>query len=199
MPTTSTDPTARARPLELRQYDRVAIVLHWLLAALIIGEWIFGHLLDDLGPSGTPERATVINLHKSIGLTIGLLVVLRIVWRFTHRAPPMPEGTSALMRRLAHGGHHLLYLAIVVVPLSGYLMSNFGKYGIDFFGLFTLPAWGPDDKTWRGVFHEVHEIGTWVLALLVVGHVAAALYHTVVLRDGTLSRMSWRRNLETRR
>jgi cytochrome b561 len=124
-------------------YTRTAVALHWLIAICVIaqiarGLWMIGIPKD---PPGI--RAWWFNVHKSIGLTLGLMILFRVYWRITHRAPPLPETLPRWQRITAAASHHLLYLCMVVMPVSGYLGSSFTKYPIVFFGT-KLPHWGWD-------------------------------------------------------
>lgn len=169
------------------RYNRTARSLHWLIAVLLLGQFVFGWWLGDI-PRNTPARGYYVNLHKSTGLLIGLLIVLRIVWRLKHSAPPLPQSLPRWQHRLAAASHHGMYLCMAVMPLSGYLASNFSKYGVKFFNTFLLPPWGNDDKQLYAVFNQTHKITAAVLLALVVLHVLAALKHGL-RRDGIISRI----------
>jgi len=179
----------RSNDTEERGFTRTAIVLHWLIALLLLGQFAFGLLLDDI-PRNTPARGYYINLHKSTGLLIGLLIVLRIGWRLRHPPPP-PLPMPAWQRRAAAASHFGLYACMVLMPLSGYLASNFSKHGVKFFNLVRLAPWGSDDKALYAFFNGTHGVTAVVLATLVVLHVLAVLKHTLVDRDRLLGRM-WR-------
>ncbi len=179
-----------------RRYDRVAAWLHWGIGALLLAEIAFGLLLDDIAPRATPARGTVINLHKSIGIVLGILIVLRIAWRLAHTPPPWPASMSAARRRAAQAGHVVLYACMVVVPLSGYLGSNFSKRGVSFFGA-ELPPWGIDSPSAYALLVRVHDWSSYLLLALTLGHVAMALRHAFVERDGIFERIvPWRRTAE---
>ena len=171
------------------RYDRVAARLHWGIGALLLAEIAFGLLLDEIAPRGTPARAGVINLHKSIGIVIGILVVVRIAWRLAHAAPPWPATMSPRRQRAAHLGHLALYACMLVAPLAGYLGSNFSKHGVRFFGL-ALKPWGPDWPAAYSVLVGVHDASTYLLLALIAGHVAMALKHALVERDGIFARIA---------
>ncbi len=171
------------------RYGRVASLLHWIVGLAVIGQIAFGFLLDDIAPRGTPSRGAVINLHKSVGIALGVLVVLRLAWRLGHRLPDWPASMPAQRRRLALHGHRALYACLLVAPLAGYLASNFSKHGVKFFGLALRP-WGPDLPAVYTVLNGVHVGSAWLLAALVAGHVAIALKHALVDRDGSLARIS---------
>lgn len=174
------------------RYDRTARVLHWLVALLLLGQLIFGWWMGEV-PRNTPLRGYVVNLHKSMGLVIGLLVVLRVVWRLRHPAPPWP-GTSTMpawQRRLAGITHVLLYVVMLLVPLAGYVASNFSKFGVKFFNLVLLPPWGSDDKQIYTLFNQTHKVAVVLLVALLAAHVGAALMHAL-RRDGVFARISLR-------
>ena len=185
VPVLSAAPAAAAAPA---RYGRVASLLHWVIGLAVIGQIAFGFLLDDIAPRGTPSRGTVINLHKSIGIVLGVLVVLRLLWRLGHQPPDWPASMARWQRGAALHGHRALYGCLLVAPLSGYLASNFSKHGVKFFGIALRP-WGPELPAVYDVLNGLHVGTVWLLAVLVAGHVAIALWHGLVRRDGTLARM----------
>ena len=170
------------------RYDRVAIALHWLIGLALLGQIGFGFMLDDIAPRGTPARAATINLHKSFGMVLGVLIVLRLLWRQRHKPPPWPAAVSANEQRAATLGHRTLYACMLVMPLSGYVASNFSKYGVKFFGA-ALKPWGPELPQVYNFFNAMHVATAFVFAALIVGHVAIALKHALVDRDGVFSRI----------
>jgi cytochrome b561 len=175
------------RPDDTR-YDRVAAALHWLIGVALLAQVAFGFLLDDIAPRNTPSRADVINLHKSFGIVLGIAIVLRLAWRLAHRPPRWPAAMPAWQRRAAHAGHGLLYACMVVLPASGYVGSNFSKYGVTFFG-HLLPPWAPALPHVYTVLNGVHVTTAWVFALLIAGHVLVSLQHAFVARDGIFRRI----------
>jgi cytochrome b561 len=179
-------------PAQMR-YTSTAIALHWLVALLLLGQFAFGLMLDDI-PRGTPERGYYVNLHKSTGLLIGLLIVLRVGWRLTHQAPPLPVAMPRWQRRAARFSHLGLYLCMLMLPLSGYLASNFSKHGIKFFNVLRWAPWGPDDKVLYGIFNQLHHVSAALLAALVALHLLAVAKHMLIDRDGLLLRMWPRRS-----
>ena len=179
--------SAAARAVRSR-YDRVAAWLHWAIGALLLVEIVFGLLLDDIAPRGTPARGTVINLHKSFGIVLGVLIMLRLAWRLAHAPPPWPSSMSAARQRLANAGHAALYACMVIAPLAGYLGSNFSKHGVRFFGAELAP-WGPDWPRAYALLVGVHDVSSYLLLALTVGHVAMALKHALVDRDGIFDRI----------
>ncbi len=181
------DATAVAPP-SLR-YDRVAAWLHWGIGVLLLAEIAFGLLLDEIAPRGTPARAGVINLHKSVGIVIGVLIVIRIAWRLGHAPPPWPATMSIRRQRAAQFGHLLLYVCMLVAPLAGYLGSNFSKHGVRFFGVVLAP-WGPDWPAAYSFLVGLHNASTYLLLALTIGHVAMALKHALIERDGIFARIA---------
>lgn len=176
---------AQGRPAD--RYTWQAIVLHWLLAVLIIGMLALGYSLEDI-PRNTPARGFYVNLHKSFGVLALVLVLVRLGWRLGHRPPPPAPGMPRWQAVAAAWSHGLLYLCILLQPLSGYLASSFGKYGVKFFGI-ELPNWGWEDKALRGFFGEVHGAVGFALAVLIAIHVLAALKHLLIDRDQVFQRM----------
>ncbi len=174
------------------RYDRVAAGLHWLIALWLIAQISFGFLLDGLAPRGTPSRGLIINLHKSSGMVLFVLIAVRLWWRLRHAPPALPASISAAQQRLARLGHWALYGCMLVMPLSGYIASNFSKYGVKFFGI-ALKPWGPDLPAVYGVFNQLHNVTAWLFTALIVGHLAMALKHQLIDKDGLLARMSLRK------
>lgn len=170
------------------RYTRVAAALHWLIGSALLSQIAFGFLLDELAPRGTPARAGMINLHKSIGMVLGVLIVARIAWRLAHAPPAWPGSMSPTQQRTAALGHRALYACMAVMPLAGYVGSNFSKHGIRFFGT-PLAPWGPDWPAAYSFFVGVHVATAFVFVALIAGHVAMALKHALIERDGVFSRI----------
>lgn len=170
------------------RYTATAITLHWLIALLLLGQFAFGLLLADI-PRGTPARGIYVNLHKSSGILIGLLILLRVAWRLTHKPPPLPATMPAWQRHAARLSHIVLYLCMVALPLSGYLGANFSRHGIKFFNLVHWQPWGPDDKTWYALFNQIHHLAALLLAVFVALHLLAVAKHMLIDRDGLILRM----------
>lgn len=169
------------------RYSWQAMSLHWLIALLVIGMLYLGFSLEDI-PRNTPERAFYVNLHKSFGVLTLALVLLRWYWRATHRPPPLPPTMPRWEALAATWSHRLLYLCMLLQPLSGYLASSFNKYGVKVFGL-PLPQWGWEDKLLRSIFVEIHGAVAVMLLVLIAIHVLAALKHLLLDRDRIFQRM----------
>jgi cytochrome b561 len=193
MRSTSIHASASTRPTQAvaEHYNWQARLLHWVVALLIIGMLGLGFFLENI-PRNTPERAFYVNLHKSFGVLVLGLVLVRWLWRITHRSPPLPADMPWWETLAATWTHKLLYLCMFLQPLSGYLASSFNKYGVKFFGL-PLPQWGWEDKALRSFFIEIHGVVAIVLLLLICLHVLGALKHLLLDKDRIFQRMlPWR-------
>ena len=190
------------------KYTNVAIVLHWLIGIAILFMFVLGWFMTEL-PKETPkttsfdifnlglitwgveeeqsQRSFYFNLHKSVGLSLLMLIVLRMYWRFTHRPPAFLNSMKLWEKRLAKATHHSLYLLMILIPLAGIIMSAASKYGVKWFGIKVIP--GFDDKAIRELFYEFHEIFGLLLLLILILHILGAVKHSIVDKDGTLRRM----------
>ena len=175
-----------ASPTSAHGYDRMAIALHWLVAVALVAQVLLGWYVHDI-PRGTPARGFWINIHKSSGLLLGLLILFRLAWRLRHRGPAVP-GPLRWQDHAARATHALLYFCMVALPLTGYLASNFSRHGIKFFNLVALRPWGVDNASVYAALNGAHAVLTYVLYALVAVHVAAALAH-LARRDGVFGRM----------
>ena len=176
------------RDQTVERYTRVAIILHWLIALGLLGQIAFGWFLETV-PRGTPPRGFYVNLHKSTGLTLALLILARLGWRIANRPPRLPLLMPAWERVAARWSHVALYACMLGMPLSGYIASNFSKYGVKFFNAVMLPPWGKDDARVYSIFNTTHVFLSYAFVALIVLHVMAALRHAV-LKDGVFTRMS---------
>jgi cytochrome b561 len=174
-------PKANAR------YNNVAIALHWLIAVGVLVMIGLGWYMTDI-PKGTPERAYFFNLHKSIGVTVGIVALIRLWWRATHRPPPLPSTMAGWEVSAAKINHALLYACIIAMPVIGFLASNFTKYGVKYFGIQVGPFF-PENTALRDRLQEVHGLLSYVLVVLVIVHVLAAFKHLLVDKDGVFQRM----------
>jgi len=168
-------------------YTPVAKGLHWLMAVLILGLLALGLYMHELPLS--PQKLQLYSWHKWAGVTVFLLVWLRLAWRLTHRPPPLVATLSAAQRTLAHAGHALLYALMVVIPLTGWLMSSAKGVQTVWFGVWPIPDLLGRDKALGELLQLVHAQLNTLLMLTLAGHVAAALWHHLVLKDDTLRRM----------
>lgn len=169
------------------RYTPVAKGLHWLMAVMILGLLALGLYMSDLPLS--PQKLELYSWHKWAGVTVFLLVWLRLAWRVTHRPPALPESLSPMVRLAAHAGHALLYVLMIAIPLSGWLMSSAKGFQTVWFGVLPIPDLIGKDKALGDLLQQVHKLLNLLLMLTLAGHVAAALWHHVVLKDDTLRRM----------
>ncbi|WP_394789609.1 cytochrome b [Rhodoferax sp.] len=180
-----------ARPAKPQTYTGVAIFLHWILALALVGIFFAGTYM--VGLSFSPLRLKLYNWHKWAGITILTLSALRVLWRFTHRPPPLPAAMVQAMPAWQHwaheGTHYAMYALFFIVPLLGWAYSSAIGFQIVVFGQIPLPDLVPASKELAETLKPLHKLAAWSLAALVVLHVAAALKHQFVDRDGLIGRM----------
>lgn len=169
------------------RWGGVSQFLHWLIVLLIIGQGVVGLTMGDL-PNG-PSKIQVYALHKSFGLTVLALVVLRVLWRLYAGAPAPVPGTPTWQARIASLTHWALYALLFAVPISGWVLNSAAGFPLQYFGLFNLPALAGRDHDLHELAENAHETLFWILVALALLHAAAAFYHHVFLRDATLARM----------
>lgn len=169
------------------QYTGTAKVLHWLMALLIIGLFALGQYMSDLSMS--PRKLQLYSWHKWVGVTVFFLLLVRIGWRITHQPPALPEQMSKLQRITSHVGHTALYLLMIGIPISGWLMSSAKGYQTVWFGVLPIPDLLGKDKQLGDALAELHGALNSLLMFIVVIHVLAALKHHFIDRDNILRRM----------
>jgi cytochrome b561 len=177
-----------------QRYTRTAIALHWILALALASLFGVGLYMADLPLS--PLRIRLFNWHKWAGICVLALSVLRLLWRLSHRPPELPVSIEEAMPRwqlqIYHAMHWAFYALFFLVPLIGWAYSSAAGFQVVLFGLFPLPDWMPHDKELAALIKPWHEISAWTLATMVVLHVAAALKHHFLDRDGLLARMTFK-------
>lgn len=169
-------------------YGAVARGFHWLTAMLIIAVFALGWYMSDLEPTD-PETFRLYQIHKSIGITILLLALLRLGWRVIQGAPDWPPHMAPWERLAAAGAHWALYGLILAQPLIGILHSNAANFPIVFWNSYQLPALIGSNEMIAGILEEAHELVADGLALLIILHIAAALRHHIQLKDDVLRNM----------
>lgn len=161
--------------------------IHWLMAALILAQGVLGWVGHEMARS--PAKVDVMTAHKSLGITLLLLAVLRLAWRATHPAPPPPAGSRTWEIRAAALSHILLYLLMIALPLSGWLAASTSIVPWKLWWLIPWPDLAAPDEALHEIAEEVHEILFKVLLAVLVIHVGAALRHHFIKRDDVLIRM----------
>lgn len=172
-------------------WGTIARSFHWLIAALILGQLVLGKVADEMALS--PQKLDLFVWHKSIGISILLLAILRLLWRLGNAPPAPPPGIPRWETLLARLGHTLLYTLMFAVPVSGWWISDSSRIPFKAFWIVPMPDWLPTDRSVQEIAEDVH--GMLIIALLVVlaVHLAAALRHHFLLRNVTLLRMlPWR-------
>lgn len=181
--------------LSTARYNGVAIAIHWLTAVAIVTQFILGWTMISLRPPSY-LHFSLYQWHKSIGMTILALSVLRLVWRLLHRPPPLPAIMPAWEKRAAKLSHGLLYVLLIALPITGWAVVSASPLNIPtlLYGVLPLPHLPvlpelPDKQTAEQALKALHEFGGWILALLLAGHIGAALRHHFLIRDEVLRRM----------
>lgn len=168
-------------------WGAVARAFHWLIAALVLTQFIIGTIAEEM--KLTPAKLDLFVWHKSIGITVLVLAVLRLAWRLGNPPPEPPDGTPAWERRLAATAHWVLYGLLFAVPFSGWWVSDASRVPFKAFFLVPMPDFIATDRSVQEAAAEVHEVLTITLLVVVIVHVAAGLRHHFVLHDDVLRRM----------
>ena len=185
-----------------RNYGSIAKWLHWVTAILFLLSYISVYYRHWFTQEKTPENWTALQLHLSIGVTIAVVIVLRIIWRMSSRMPDLEPGTR-LEHLAAHAGHYTLYAIMIIMPVTGYVGTGVNT---EYFFLFDIPKFestqlfvslvsngaGITFKEFEAPIDFIHKniLGAWLVWILIIGHVSAALYHHFVKKDRTLQKMT---------
>jgi superoxide oxidase len=183
-PSADTLPTIARRP----PFDSVTICLHWatvlLVLAMFASAWLHSHTQDDV------LRPVLLQIHRSLGMTIWIATAFRLAWRLTNaKLPPFPANMTKVHRAIVHLSEYGLYALLLGLPATGLGATLFSGRPFALF-LWQIPQLAPHDKALWAMFHLAHEIGAWALGALAAGHAAAALFHYLVLRDDVLQCMA---------
>ena len=171
----------------MQRYTRLSIFFHWLIAILIVAAFALGSVMTDMKIS--PTKLQYYSWHKWLGVTILGLVALRLLTRLFSGAPAHLDRWKKWEKQVASGTHALLYLLMFAVPLSGYFYTSAAGFPVVYLGLFELPTIiGPNPEL-KPLLKELHEMLTTVILVVVGLHVAAALKHHFIDKDGTMQRM----------
>jgi cytochrome b561 len=171
----------------LPAYTNSAIVLHWLVALLVFVTFTVGVVMHEMAIS--PDKLRMLSYHKWLGVTVFILLVVRLVWRVAHKPAPSIGGMPQWQVVAAKGVHVLLYVLLFAIPLSGWLMSSAKGFQTVYLGVLPLPDLLAKDKVLGDALSALHEVLNITLLLLVIAHALAALKHHFVDRDVTLARM----------
>jgi cytochrome b561 len=171
-----------------QQYTSTAKCLHWLMAGIWISAWLLGFSAVHWHAVNQDHQVTF--WHKAIASTLLFLIVLRIAWRMTHPAPELPARLSPRMRKAAHHGHMVLYaVALLALPISGWLWSSVGGRPVMVLGLFQLPPLTGEHHGAAPYVKLFHTYVAWGCGILVSGHALIALKHHFIDHDGVLKGM----------
>jgi cytochrome b561 len=169
-------------------YDRVAQAVHWLVAVLAVTVVWLGWGIG-WAPRNTPRRDFFVLVHESVGLTILAAMVFRAWWRWRHPPPPLPPTLARHEAALAQLTHLALYVLLIAMPLAGYSSAAMAGHAVDLFGILTIPPIWPENDRLSQWAIAVHLAGQYPLYLFIALHVAGALFHGAIRRDGVIERM----------
>ena len=173
--------------MQSNRYSGLTMLLHWAITVLVIVNW---RIAETAEHAPEADRGEIMAPHFSIGVTILVLILLRLAWRLMHRPPPLAAHLAVWERALAKVTHTLFYILLIVMPLAGWVaMSSFGR-GVSVWGLFELPPLPVSENMDRGMaIFDMHATAGMVLLGLIVIHVLGTLKHTLIDKDGNLFRM----------
>ena len=175
-------------PASGQRYNSTAQLTHWITAALMFAVLPLGWEAVSL-PMESPPDKLMFTLHKSVGLTILAIVAVRLAWRATHPAPPLTGNLARWEKAAAFTSHWLLYLILLGMPVSGYVLSTAGGHTVSYLWLFNVPAL-PKNAVLAAAAKWVHVVtGQWLVYALIAIHLLATIWHVAARRDGVLSRM----------
>lgn len=173
-------------------YDPLLRRIHWATAVLFIAAMLIG-LYCGLQPAGTSPRRQLLEVHKSLGVTLFFLAILRLIVRAATTAPPEPRSFSPLVKIAARLNHWALYAILFVMPVTGYMFSSAGGYSLRYFWTFSWPRMFAGDKAIAHAGEIAHDTLAYLVYLVVGLHIAATLWHAFIVKDETLARMWPRR------
>lgn len=164
-------------------------VLHWVIAIMVILQYFY-ILMKNYSPEDAPIGIEWMMIHKASGFIIFWLAILFVLWRLCNRKPDWPMSMAGWQKHLANIAHLMLYILIVLMPLSGILMGGLKGYPINFFNIQNIClSFLPKSEAWAGVFHSIHLYSVWLLGAFIILHIAGALTHHFIYKDDVLKRM----------
>ena len=168
-------------------YSTTAKSMHWLIALLLIAQFVVAILMPDIGPKTVP--GTLINLHLSLGVLILVLMAARFIYRQLYPVALEMTDSPAWERWIARATHRAFYFILLIAPFLGWASASAHRFPIDVFGIVSLPAIAAPKASWALTAGDVHGYLMWMLLGLMALHAAAALYHYFFRHDGVLQRM----------
>ena len=169
------------------RYGLIAQLLHWAVVVGILLQYVWVWRIDNT--DSIREQFSLVTTHKSIGMTVLALVLLRMAWRAFNKPPPYPPGMARWEINAANLMHALLYLLILLMPLTGWMYTSAAGYGAEFWGLIDIPDFVLTGERLENFMHVAHETIGWAIPIVVAVHVLAALRHHFALKDDVLKRM----------
>jgi cytochrome b561 len=170
------------------RFTRLSRILHWLTAALVFCALFIGFVMVN----SVRDYATLITIHRTLGVTILLVVLVRVLNRLTHRAPPLPATVGALERKIVVLSEVSLYALLLLQPLIGWAMLSAAGGPIVVFGSLRLPRIAPFDAQLFWLLRQGHSVVAYTLMAAIAAHITAVLLHTLTLRDRMIERMTFR-------
>lgn len=168
-------------------YTRTAIFMHWLIGLGMIGMLALGLYMVNMPFS--PAKLQLYSWHKWAGMTLLILSIIRLAWRLSHPSPALPDSMGPLSRLAAHAGRWTLYILMLAIPLSGWLMSSAQGFPVVWFGVLPLPDLVAKNAELGNLLQNAHVILNYTLIVVLIGHIGAALQHHFIKKDTVLSRM----------
>ena len=170
------------------EYTKIAIILHWLLACLLVFQLCLGIFMVDIPKGPDSTRAMWFNFHKSLGTILSLLIIFRLVWRLKNPPPQLPVSIMGWKKLISHANHFFLYICMIIMPVSGIVGSIFSKYPIKLFG-FQLPRLAESDEVIKSFTSDLHQYFAYAFIALITIHILAALKHLFIDCDEVFGRM----------
>lgn len=168
-------------------YGAIAKFFHWAIFLLIAGLFIAGFIMTDM--SNGPDKFKIYGIHKSTGIVVLMLALMRLGWKMASVAPLLPESMHVLEKLAARIGHAVLYILMIAMPISGWMMSSAAGFPVSVFGLFILPNLIEPSKEVANNLRNAHEFMAYILLVVVALHVLAALLHHFYYKNNVLKRM----------
>ena len=169
------------------KYTRTAITLHWVLFLGLTGAFLVGTYMEGLATS--PWKIKVFTWHKWAGITLFILILIRLSWRITHKPPAYPDTMTVFLKKIAKATHLIMYLLMILIPITGWLHSSAAGISVVYFNVVPLPDLIPKNREWSKLLGNVHSFLNWTLFWLVALHIAAVVKHELFDKDHLLSRM----------